>query len=310
MLHRLGAYAPRLRRRAAHPAPCYNFGMTDLSLTPMLIFMIALLGLAAGLLGGMLGVGGSVLMIPGLTMLMGRHQHLYQAAAMIANVAVAVPATLRHVQYRAVVPAVLRWMIPLAVVGVFLGVFASNLPLFADRTGGIWLGRLLAIFLIYVIVVNIMRLNRKQSNNEGRILYITPVRSGSIGVIMGGLAGLLGIGGGAVAVPLQQVILNLPLRAAIANSSAVMVVSATFGAIYKNATLHEHNFTLVNPVTGIVTSHPYSWTTGLALAAVLAPTCWIGGYLGALLTHRLPVRLMRLFFIALMILAAWKMAAF
>ncbi len=278
--------------------------MADLDLTLSMIFALALLGLAAGVLGGMLGVGGSVIMIPGLTALLGRHQHLYQAAAMIANVAVAVPATLRHLQHRAIVPAVLRWMIPLSLISVVLGVYASNLSLFADHGGGIWLGRLLAVFLVYVIAVNIVRLNGERSNREGRSLCITPLRSGGIGVVMGGLAGLLGIGGGAVAVPMQQVVLHLPLRAAIANSSAVMVISASVGAIYKNATLHHHTF---ESTPGVLVQ--YSWTTSLTLAAVLAPTCWVGGYLGAILTHRLPISLMRIFFIILMIAAAWKMAA-
>ena len=105
---------------------------------------------------------------------------------------------------------------------------------------------------------------------------------------------MLGVGGGAVAVPLQQVLLKLPLRTCIANSSAIICVSAAMGAIYKNASLAQHG---------------YLWTDSLILALLLAPTCVLGGYLGAALTHKLPIRQVRIAFILLMIVAAVKMAA-
>lgn len=261
-----------------------------------LIAVAAPLGLVAGLFGGMLGVGGSVVMIPGLTLAFGTDQHLYQAAAMIANVAVSVPAAIRHHRAGATVPAALRWMLPAALAAVIAGVGVSNLPTFQGQTGGVWLGRLLAGFLVYVIIENIRRLSEvraRASENAGRSI-VTPARSGGIGLLMGGLAGLLGIGGGALAVPLQQVVMRLPIRSAIANSSLVICISAAVGSVYKNASLGQHGV---------------DWRHSLMLAACLAPTCAIGGHLGASLTHRLSVRHVRVAFIGLMIVAAWRMLA-
>jgi len=238
-----------------------------------------------------------VLMIPGLTMLLGRHQHLYQAAAMVANVAVAVPAAMRHHRAGATVSRVLRWMLPAALVFVLVGVWVSNLPLFEGQDGGIWLGRVLAGFMAYVIYVNVRRLfAARKDGYSGESLEraaLSPVGSGTVGAMMGTTAGLLGVGGGAIAVPMQQILLRLPLRNAIANSSAVMCVSATLGAIYKIGSLDQHG---------------YGWGNALVLAGLLAPTCWIGGRIGAALTHRLPVRQVRVAFIGLMLVAMWKMA--
>jgi len=279
---------------------------------PLILLALVTIGLLAGTLGGMLGVGGSVVIIPGLAMVFGRgeNQHLYQAAAMTVNVAVAIPAALRHRKAQAVMPQVLRWMLPAAVGFIVLGVVLSNLPVFRDEQGGVWLGRLLALFLLYVIYLNVLKLARAPRFSEGSPApnptppdatehphttpTITPPRSITVGGIMGTTAGLLGVGGGALAVPLQQTLLHLPLRNCIANSSAVMVFSAAIGACLKLATLGQHDIPIAS---------------ALLIAVILAPTAIVGARLGAGLTHTLPVRGVRLAFVLLMVVAALKMAA-
>ncbi|GAB4191139.1 MAG: sulfite exporter TauE/SafE family protein [Phycisphaeraceae bacterium] len=279
--------------------------MSGLLQEPVLLVLIALLGLLAGVLGGLLGVGGSVVMIPGLAFLFSisdrlePNQHLFQASAMIVNVVVSIPAMMRHRRAGVLVGDVLMWMLPAALVCILLGVWISNLPVFAGADGGRWLGRLLALFLVYVIGLNICRLRSTQSSETPDGMCLSPVRGLTVGAVMGTVAGLLGIGGGAVAVPLQQVLMKLPLRQCIGNSSAVICLSAGVGAIYKNATLGQHVDTTV-----------ISWQSSLLIAALLSPTAWLGARLGAGLTHRLPLRQVRLAFICLMAVAAWKMAGF
>ena len=270
---------------------------------PWMIVVIAAVGLAAGTLGGMLGVGGSVIMIPALVVLFGQdtragfNQHLYQAAAMIVNVAVAVSSTYRHYKAGAIVPKAMKLMLPAALVMIFVGVAVSNLSVFdpgqqiAGASGAVWLGRVLAVFLVYVIVVNVQRLFAPRRETTGHE-HVTLPRSTGVGSVMGFIAGLMGIGGGAVAVPLQQVALKLPLRNCIANSAAIICITAAFGAAAKNATLPEG----------------CRLTDSLTLALLLAPTAFVGGWIGGKLTHVLPIRIVRGAFILLMIAAAWKMA--
>lgn len=276
---------------------------------PETLAAIAFIGLLAGTLGGLLGVGGSVITIPGMAILFGtgENQHLYQAAAMTANLAVAIPAARRHKQAGALRPAVLRWMLPATVIFIVVGVLASNLPVFSvdqGGEGGLWLGRVLALFLIYVIAVNIRKLMRskeKKAADWAREPKTTPARCGAVGVVMGFAAGLMGIGGGALAVPLQQTLVKLPFRNAIANSSFVMVFSAGIGATLKLTTLGQHY-----PST--LDADP-AWFTAVILALILAPTAIIGASIGAKLTHTLRPRYVRIAFILLMIVAAYKMAA-
>jgi uncharacterized protein len=278
--------------------------MDSLLSDPVVLVSILLLGLLAGTLGGMLGVGGSIVMIPGLAILfsLGRtpepNQHLFQASAMIVNVVVSVPAALRHRKADALVPEALVWMMPAALVSILLGVWVSNLPIFSGADGGRWLGRLMAGFMVYVIVTNILKLRTRKGLADTVEARVTPAGATGVGLAMGSVAGLLGIGGGSVAVALQQAVLKLPLRKCIANSSAVICVSATIGAIYKNATLAQH----------ATEASPIDWRASLLIAFLLAPTAWVGARIGSGLTHSLPIRQVRVAFIGLMIVAAWKMA--
>ena len=276
---------------------------------PDTLLFIALIGLIAGTLGGLLGVGGSIITIPGMAILFGtgENQHLYQAAAMTANLAVALPAAARHRKAGALRPTVLKWMLPATMAFIIVGVLASNLPIFSVKEGGeggLWLGRILAIFMVYVIAVNIRKLLRSKEKKAAdwiREPKVTPLRCGTVGIIMGFAAGLMGIGGGALAVPLQQTLVKLPFRNAIANSSFVMVFSAGIGAALKLTTLDQHYPTLAD-------AEP-AWQTAVLLALILAPTAIIGAGIGAKLTHTLRPRYVRIAFILMMIAAAYKMAA-
>ena len=62
---------------------------------PEMLILMAI-GLCAGLLGGLLGIGGSVVMIPAMSVIFGPAQHLYQGAAMIVNFFVVIPAVIQH----------------------------------------------------------------------------------------------------------------------------------------------------------------------------------------------------------------------
>jgi hypothetical protein len=264
----------------------------------MTFFIPAVVGLVAGVLGGLLGIGGSVIIIPAMIVYLsftgayaGNVQHLLQAAAMIANVFVAAPAVVAHYRAGAIMKPVVAFLIPSALLGVLVGVAVSDSSAFA-RQNGTYLAMVLAAFLLYVAAYNTWRLYAQvdltRDFDDSR--RIPPHRTVSVGLLMGFMAGLLGIGGGALCVPLQQILLRVPLRRAIANSAATIVCSATVGAVMKNWTL---------------SSHGVAVTESLGLAAMLIPTAIVGGYLGGRLTHRLPRRALRLVFIVFMLTIAY-----
>lgn len=257
-------------------------------------------GFVAGLLGGLFGVGGSVLIIPGLIFYLshtpqgyhGSQQHLIQAAAMVCNVFVAAPALVAHVRARALVPVVLRGLVPGAFLGMIAGVFASNSPFFA-RERGAYLAMVLAAFLAAEGLSHLRTL--WTGVHTGSIPEPTAHRYGwgrtlAVGGVVGLVGGLLGIGGGTLSIPLQCRLLGVPLRSAIANSAATIIVVSTLGATYKTLTLPHHGFSAME---------------ALRLAGLIVPTAVVGSYLGGQLTHRLPRRALE----ALLVIFFLSMAA-
>ncbi len=251
------------------------------------IFSLIALGMVAGTLGGLLGIGGSMIMIPVLTLFLGRDQHLSQATAMIVNVFVAAPAAWQHHRNNAVRWDVFRVMLPVAAVAILIGVAASN------QLDGSVLRRIFGAFLLYMVVLNVTRLIRGRPQPSLDEQRTGAARTGSVGGIMGFMAGLLGIGGGGIAVPLMQRVCHLPLRQSIATSSAVMCLSAGLGAIHKNASL------AMNPALAGADSAGIALES-LAIAGVLIPTAIVGGLLGSTLTHRLPLTVVQVVFILLL----------
>jgi len=249
------------------------------------------IGLAAGLLGGLLGIGGSVVMIPAMVLVFHRaepaSQHLYQAAAMAANVAVSAPAAIQHHRAGAVRLDALRWVLAVGVVAIIAGVALSN------ALDGLTLRRIFAVFLLYVAATTLLRAVRRQPDHPAGEARVTPIRCGVVGGVLGFAAGLLGIGGGVLAVPLALILCRLPLRQCIGLSSATMMLTATVGAAIKIGTLGQHGF---GPATALL------------IAAALAPTAILGGWFGARLTHKLPLEWVRGVFIILLLVAAWRMS--
>jgi uncharacterized membrane protein YfcA len=223
---------------------------------------------------------------------------------MMCNFAVAASSAIAHKKADALVPSVLRWLIPAAIVGVLLGVAGSNLPVFAGGKS-YRLARMFGAFLVYVAGYEIYKLVRSlagsgQDGQEDADIRPSGPWASLIGLVTGLAAGLLGIGAGTVATPLQQILLKLPMRKAMANSAAAIIGIAGVGAIYKNASLnpgiHFDLFSAASPVAA-----------SLKIAALVMPTGFAGGYIGGRLMHCLPKNWVRAAFLVVVILGAYKL---
>ena len=84
------------------------------------------IGLAAGVVAGMLGVGGGVLFVPGLVFFLGLGQHQAEATSLLAIVPVALVGTYRQDRYGNVRRRDAALLGVLSIVGAVAGVALAN----------------------------------------------------------------------------------------------------------------------------------------------------------------------------------------
>jgi uncharacterized membrane protein YfcA len=258
-----------------------------------IIYLI--IGLFMGLFGGLLGIGGSVIMIPALVFVYGENQHLYQAAAMFCNFFVGISAAIIHKKADAIMMDVVKWIVPFAIVSVILGVTISNSSLFAGRAKSYLLARVYGLFMLYVVIYNVLRLGML-AKGWGSFEVSGVRKSGRLaslcGFITGLPAGLLGIGGGIVCTPTQQLFLKMPFKRAISNSAATFASISLIGAIYKNVTLGQHSIAIADSVR---------------IAIGVIPGAIVGAVIGSKYLYKLPKNIVRIIFILVAGLACYKL---
>jgi uncharacterized protein len=263
------------------------------SYDPVTISILAAVGLVAGMAGGMLGIGGSVVFIPALGVVFpGVGYGVFAAAALICNVFVGAGGAIGHWRNRRVIAKVVKMIYPLGIVGAVVGVLVAN-ALERQLDSLLWV--IFGVVICYMVCNNVRKLFHKNppaalsADDDLPLEKVTWPRVSGVALPTGFLAGMLGIGGGTYSVPSQQILLDMPQKNAIANSSATMIVFCTIGAIVKN-------FTMTMPPD-------VSHTDPLILAALLIPPAVLGAFIGGHLTHKLPDRLVRLLFIAFLLYA-------
>jgi uncharacterized membrane protein YfcA len=258
--------------------------------------LISGIGLIAGLVGGLTGLGGSVIMLPGLVLLIGfkdvshAEQHTYQAAAMAVNFLVAVPAVWRHTKAGKIRKKLLIRLLPPAVLFIVIGVLAS------DQIAGDSLVKILAAVIVMMVLVGelgrILSKDQKQTlGDDERIRRSTPAIVGT-GVATGFLAGLLGIGGGVITVVSLQSVAKIKIRQAIAASTAAMCLMAPVGSTLKMINLPDHGQKAIDAIE---------------LAGLLGPAAVVGSLIGSSLVHKLPVNYIRPIVSIVLLLAAAKL---
>ena len=258
---------------------------------PQIVVEYMAFGLFGGMIGGLLGIGGSVGIIPLATIFISPDKQQLQCAAMLCNVAVASTAYRRYLMAGKIEWTFARRIVPAAIVFVLAGVAASTV---IDASS---FRVMFAAFLMVVAVreFRLLAIGSEHSPDDAREL--SPARGAGIGAIMGFLSGLLGIGGGVVGVPLMRAWARIPMKRAVVTSVCTMVPLAMVGATMKSITLWNTPVdangatmsTLAAGSAAATTSTAASSATipsnalipALWIAACLIPTAMVGSWIGA-----------------------------
>lgn len=256
-------------------------------------------GLAAGTLGGLVGIGGGIIMIPVLSLLFHIDMQTSIAASLFAMIFISAASTYGHWKNGYVLKPVVIRLIPLAAVSAIIGVIAST------RFPGWILQMTFAVFMVLTAADSIFRLARGVARGavdevpvhefRPKNEWVTPL----VSVPMGLVCGILGIGGGTIVVPALHTFLRLPLKNAVANSSAGIVFVSVIAAAAKIAA--------IDGVSTIVDGSRATlhWYGPVKVGLFLAPTAVVGGILGARLAKTTAI--IRAIFAVVLIYSAWEM---
>ena len=100
---------------------------------PQIVVEYMAFGLFGGMIGGLLGIGGSVGIIPLATIFISPDKQQLQCAAMLCNVAVASTAYRRYLMAGKIEWTFARRIVPAAIIAVLAGVAAKVACTCADR---------------------------------------------------------------------------------------------------------------------------------------------------------------------------------
>jgi uncharacterized protein len=182
-----------------------------------------LIGVAAGLAGGLFGVGGGIVLVPLLATVLHLSQHQAHGTSLAAIGATAIASLVVYGMHGNV-----AWGTA-ALVGVASMLTARYGARLAARTSTRDLRRAFAIFLVLVA----LRLLWKAPAAAGSPFHGLPLTVGFdllLGAMVGVLAGFMGVGGGLLAVPAFALVLGMSQQAAQGTSLAVILLTAPAGA--------------------------------------------------------------------------------
>ena len=273
------------------------------------LFWLLLTGSAVGVLGAILGIGGGVFLVPALILIFHIPVHHAIATSIVSVIATSSAATSTNVE-KGLVNMRLGMTLEVAtVLGAMSGALTAE-----------WLSEatLLRIFAVALLVVAAL-LGWKSSkgeraailNSQCTILDDQPDDFGLLGaffydpaegrqisyrvrktplgflvaLVAGNLSGLLGVGGGFIKVPVIHLVCGVPMKAAAATSNFMIGITAAASAfIY----------------FGRGEVRPALTTT--VILGVL-----VGSFIGAVISQRLPGRLVQTIFAVSLLPVAWQM---
>ncbi|WP_425147244.1 sulfite exporter TauE/SafE family protein [Deinococcus sp.] len=246
-----------------------------------MILSVLAIGLLAGVLGAVLGLGGGVVVVPALELVLPLFGHaipLKQAVAVsqIGVLSVGLAGTAGYLRQGLIRARSGYLLSPYTILGGVLGSWLGlHLPARAVAT----VFAALLLYSAYTLLSGLKREERERTPSR----LVPPAMT-----FAGIMSGLLGVGGGTVQVPVMNLLGGLPIRSAIATSTFIMGLTAVANALVYSA----------------------SGQLDYQVAAAVALGVLVGARGGTLLAARISAQNLKLFFSLLLIVTAlqllWK----
>jgi uncharacterized protein len=192
---------------------------------------LLVVGLGAGTLGSMLGVGGGIIMVPALTFL---NVPPTQAAStsLIAVMATSISSTIEYSRQKRINYGLGLQMAACAIPGGVLGAVLSEY-LFQD-TFKLYFGILLILTGLYILYRNSVLKDRHVKRRSLALQVGVFAASFGAGII----SSLFGVGGGIIFVPAMLLVLGLTMHRAAPTSQFTLMMTAIAGVFTHSALGH------------------------------------------------------------------------
>ncbi len=272
----------------------------------MLISLLCFLagGAIAGVVAGLLGVGGGIIIVPLLGFLLpllgvdlNNVHHLALGTSLASIMVTSISSAKSHHKRKAVRWDIVKSISPAILIGTFIG------GIIAAYISDFYLKIFFVIFL-YIIAADMLFVKKEQKNADQSHLNQTnttksiasPWMFSGVGSMIGCISSFVGIGGGTMSVPFM-LFCKVPMRIAVGTSSAIgfpIAVAGTLGYIvggYNVANLPDYTLGYVHILAFF----------GLATASFFTAP------IGAKLAHTLPVLTLRRIFALFLICVASRM---
>jgi hypothetical protein len=245
----------------------------------MIAAFIAIYAVGVGTISSMVGIGGGIFNTPLLMIIFLLSAQFAPATALVAALFLAVASSISYWRQnpRPIIPRVGLFLAVTTAPGSIIGVLLRTM--ISDDYA---LRLIFGISLMPVAIKMLFAMRRERGDIASELasydmstLTQKRLAISLFGGFIGGVsAGLLGIGGGAVIVPVLSILMGLPMHAAVATSMFTMMVTASAG-------------TAMNYLNGFINPY-YAISLGIGMV--------IGGQIGSRLAPRVnSVQLKRVF---------------
>lgn len=222
--------------------------------------MLLVCGALAGFVGGLLGIGGGIILIPMLTAWAGLDQHSAHGTGIVAVAFTALIGVVVYGRGAAVdVSAAFQIAVVMLPATILAARYSRRVP--ADR--------LRRFFGVFVVVAALVLPFRDVVGQGDLVIGGGLPALLAIGLVGGGVSGLLGVGGGSVVVPALVLVTGFPQHLAQGTSLAVILPSSAAGAV-EHARIGHVRARVLPPVLGGTAVG--SWAGGAAALALPGQT--------------------------------------